>query len=121
MTYFAELDENNVVKNIIVTEEKHPDGDKGLGWLQSTFGGQWIECNDEENLGVGSIPKNFAGVGYTFDKNRNAFIAPKPFESWLFDEENLTWKAPIEYPKNGFVYLWDELLVNWKQIEEEGV
>jgi hypothetical protein len=61
----------------------------------------------------GNIRKNYAGQGYTFDAQRNAFIPPKPFPSWLLDEDTCRWEAPIPYPTDGERYTWDEAAQSW--------
>lgn len=63
--------------------------------------------------------KNFAGIGFTYDEQRDAFIPPKPFDSWLLNEETCLWDAPVPYPTDGEMYRWDEETTNWILIEEE--
>ena len=60
--------------------------------------------------------KNYAGLGYTFDEERDAFIPPKPFESWLLDEESCLWVAPVAYPNDGEMYFWDEQTLSWTAV-----
>ena len=60
-----------------------------------------------------ALRKNYAGVGYTFDEERDAFIPPQPFESWLLDEESCLWEAPVAYPTDGEMYAWDEATLTW--------
>ena len=64
----------------------------------------------------GNIRKNFAGVGYTYDEDRDAFIAPKPFKSWILNEETCQWDAPVEYPDDGKKYVWNEDTTSWNEI-----
>lgn len=97
MKYFANL-ENNIVQKVIVAEQDFID----------TLDGVWVETDRN-----GVSPKNFAGIGYTYDEERNAFIAPKPHPSSVLDEGELIWVAPIPYPNDGKLYRWDEDEVDW--------
>jgi hypothetical protein len=93
MAYWAELDSENVVVNVIVVDDNHPVGDRGYSFLLETYGGKWVETSID-----GSFRKNYAGIGHTYDQERDAFIAPKPggevLESYL-DEETCRW-IPVE-------------------------
>ena len=60
-----------------------------------------------------NIRKNFAGIGYTYDPDRDAFIPPKPYDSWVLDEETCRWEAPVPYPDDGVMYRWDEETTDW--------
>lgn len=82
--------------------------------------GEWVKTSYNTHCGVhngGKIPlrKNYAGIGYTYDKDRDAFIPPKPWESWTLNEETCQWDPPVPYPeiKNGELYYWDETAQNW--------
>jgi len=72
------------------------------------LGGTWVQTSYNAR-----IRKNYAGINYTYDPIRDAFIAPKPYESWLLDEETCQWKAPVEMPTDDKMYVWDETSVNW--------
>lgn len=116
MAHFAEIDENNIVLRVVVTDNNKPD--EGHGWLVRALGGTWVKTSYNTNAGVhrlGGEPfrKNFAGIGYTFDADRDAFIPPKPYESWVLDEETCLWESPVPYPEDGLVYEWDEATVDW--------
>jgi len=63
--------------------------------------------------------KNYAGIGYTYDEERNAFIPPKPFDSWVLNEDTCLWEAPVEMPEDGEMYTWDEETTNWVKVEAE--
>lgn len=89
MAHWAEIDENNIVIRVLVGDNNDPNGDEGYQWLLDNLGGTWIKTSYN-----GTIRKNFAGIGFTYDPARDAFIAPKPFETALFDEETCTWYAP---------------------------
>jgi hypothetical protein len=119
MAHFAELDENNIVLQVIVGVDESLDGEviyqeqSGKVWKRTsynTYGGVHI---------AGGTPfrKNYAGIGYTYDEQRNAFIPPKNYESWTLNEETCLWDAPSPYPDDGGKYAWDEEKKSWKLIE----
>jgi hypothetical protein len=111
MSHFAQLDENNVVLQVLVGDNNDPAGDEGYQWFVDNLGGTWVKTSYN-----GNIRKNYAGINYTYDPIRDAFIAPKPYESWLLEEETCQWKAPVAYPTDGVVYEWDETITDWKAI-----
>jgi hypothetical protein len=106
MAHFAELDENNIVTQVLVTDNDYPN--EGYDWLVETFGGTWIQTSYNA-----TIRKNFAGIGFSYDETRDAFIPPKPFESWLLNEETCNWEAPKPYPTDGKLYNWDQESQEW--------
>jgi hypothetical protein len=106
MAHFAELDENNIVTQVLVTDNDYPN--EGYDWLVETFGGTWVQTSYNA-----TIRKNFAGIGFSYDETRDAFIAPKPYESWLLNEETCKWEAPKPYPTDGKLYNWDEESQEW--------
>ena len=93
MAHWAEIDENNIVLRITVGDNNDPAGDEGYQWLIDNLGGTWIKTSYNAN-----IRKNFAGIGYTYDAVRDAFIAPKPEDTetvtWVLDEETCVWVDP---------------------------
>lgn len=108
MAHFAELDSSNVVLRVIVADTKE--------WCEQNLGGVWIQTSYNTYAGVhllGGEPlhKNYAGIGFIFDGV--GFYPPKPFPSWLFNEETYLWKAPVEIPNDSKPYKWDEELGNW--------
>ena len=107
MSHFAKLN-NSVVTEVIVAEQDFINsgavGDSFL-WVQTSYSG--------------SFRKNYAGVGYTYDKSKDAFIAPKPYPSWLLVEDTCQWEAPTAMPDDGQAYEWDEATTAWKIIEGE--
>ena len=107
MSHWAEIDENNTVLRVLVGDNNDPTGDEGEAFMHS-LGGTWVKTSYN-----GNIRKNYAGINYTYDPIRDAFIAPKPYESWLLDEETCQWKAPVEMPTDDKMYVWDETSVNW--------
>jgi hypothetical protein len=111
MAHWAEIDENNVVLRVTVGDNNDPNGDEGYQWLINNLGGTWVKTSYN-----GNIRKNYAGIGYTYDQERDAFIPPKPFESWVLNEETCQWEAPIAYPADDKIYTWDEATVNWIEV-----
>lgn len=115
MAHFAQIDENNIVVQVIVGVDEPLDGEAiyaettGQVWKKTsynTFGGQ-------HSLGGTPFRKNYAGIGYFYDSIRDAFIPPKPYASWLLDEQTCQWNPPISYPNDGNQYQWDELTTSW--------
>lgn len=111
MSHFAELDENNTVIRVLVGDNNMPN--EGYDWFVETLGGKWVQTSY-----TGSIRKNFAGIGFTYDEEKDAFIAPQPFPSWILNEVSCKWSAPIPYPQDGKVYKWEEEDRLWKEIIE---
>jgi hypothetical protein len=114
MAHYAFLDENNIVIQVItgVDETELIEGLDTETWY-ANFRGQVCKRTSFN----GNIRKNYAGIGYTYDSGLDAFIAPKPFESWLLNEETATWEAPTPMPTEG-VYIWDEATLTWLEVEE---
>jgi hypothetical protein len=106
MAHFEELDENNIVTQVLVTDNDYPN--EGYNWLVETFGGTWVQTSYNA-----TIRKNFAGIGYSYNETLDAFIPPKPFESWLLNEETCNWEAPKPYPTDEKLYNWDEDSQEW--------
>lgn len=113
MAHFALIDENNIVVHVSVTEDNFLDTipvEERHKWIQTsynTYGGQHPEGRP--------LRKNYAGIGYTYDRQRDAFIAPQPFSSWTLNEETCLWDPPIQYPNNDKNYTWDEETLSWKE------
>jgi hypothetical protein len=123
MAYYAFLDENNIVTEVIPGKD---EGEDGIDWEQwyGEFRGQvckrtsWTtEGNTHKNGGV-PYRGNYAGIGYTFDHKKDAFIPPKPYESWVLVEETFQWKPPVDMPTDGQAYLWDEETTSWIVIND---
>lgn len=111
MAHWAELDENNIVVRVTVGDNNEPD--EGYQWLIDNLGGTWVKTSYN-----GNIRKNFAGIGFTYDEERDAFISPKPFESWILNEETCQWETPVPYPTDDKKYFWDEPTTSWVEIAE---
>lgn len=121
MAHYAFLDSNNIVTQVIVGKDENEDGvdwevyyGEKLGQIckrtsYNTTAGQHL-------LGGTPFRKNYAGLGYTYDPDRDAFIAPKPFESWILNEDTCCWEAPTPVPKSDSdgMFYWDEATTSWK-------
>jgi hypothetical protein len=110
MAHYAFLDENNVVTEVItgIDETELIEGLDTETWY-GNFRGQVCKRTSYN----GNYRKNYAGVGYKYDGELDAFIAPKTFESWLLNEENCLWEAPVSYPDDGLRYSWNEETTSW--------
>lgn len=122
MAHFAELDDNNVVIQVIVgINEEYGDGE--IIYQQET-GRVWKKTSYNTRNGIhvnGGIPfrKNYAGIGYTYDSERDAFIPPKPYASWILNEDTCVWDAPTPMPTDGQFYQWVEDDLNWQVVPTE--
>jgi hypothetical protein len=112
MAHFAEIDDNNIVLRVLVTDNNDPNGDEGYQWLLDNVGGTWIKTSYN-----GKIRKNYAGVGYSYDEELDSFVAPQPYPSWKLDKRNSQWKAPVAYPTDGFTYSWNEESLSWELMD----
>lgn len=118
MAHYAFLDENNIVTEVIVGKD---EGEEGVDWEQryGEFRGQACKRTSYNTSGGahlnGGTPfrKNYAGIGYTYDLVREAFIPPQPFPSWILDESTCLWQAPTPMPTDGQPYRWDEQTTSW--------
>lgn len=122
MAHWAEIDADNIVLRVLVGDNNDPAGDEGYSWLVNNLGGTWIQTSYNTLAGVhkeGGVPlrKNYAGVGYKYDESLDAFIPPKPYASWLLNEETCQWEAPVARPAG--LYYWDESVVNWVEVQGE--
>jgi hypothetical protein len=123
MAHFAEIDNENKVLRVLVIENEHERNGQTYLADDLGFGGTWIQTSYNTHGGVhdlGGIPlrKNYAGIGFTYDAEKDAFIPPKPYPSWVLNEETCLWSSPVEYPLDGNIYLWDEESVSWKLVTE---
>jgi hypothetical protein len=105
MSHFAEIDNDNIVQRVIVAEQDFINS----GSVGDSF--RWVQTSYNNNF-----RKNYAGIGYTYDKARDAFIPPQPYPSWLLNEDTCLWNAPIPRPNDGKMYEWDEDTTSWKEI-----
>lgn len=121
MAHFAELDNNDVVLRVIVVsnaDTSTPDGTEvesiGVAFCQRLFGGNWKQTSYN-----GNFRKRYAGIGYTYNSQLDAFIPPKPYPSWVLNNTTADWEAPVPYPTDGKVYFWDEGTLSWQLVEPQ--
>lgn len=123
MAHYAFLDSDNIVTEVIVGKD---DGEAGADWEQryGAFRGQACKQTSYNTRGgvyygqFGGAPfrKNYAGIGFTYDAKRDAFIPPKPYPSWVLNENTCLWNAPIPRPSGGKPYTWDEVAQAWVEV-----
>jgi len=121
MAHYAFLDKNNIVTEVIVGKN---EGEENINWEQhySNFRGQVCKRTSYNTVGGvhnnGGTPfrKNYAGIGYTYDQQRDAFIGPKPYNSWVLNESTCNWDAPVARPQDENMYKWNEEILNWELI-----
>lgn len=119
MAHFAEIGTDNKVIRVLVTSNEAPD--EGYQWLVDNLGGTWVKTSYNTQGGVhnsGGTPlrKNYAGIGYLYDSDRDAFIPPRPFNSWILNESSCLWEAPVAMPTDGKIYTWNENSVSWQEV-----
>ena len=123
MAHFAEIDENGIVLRVIVVsddscKDKHGVEKEAIGefFCKSLCGPEteWVQTSYN-----GNIRKNYAGVGYKFDRALDGFIPPQPYTSWVLDEATCSWHAPTPMPKDNKMYSWDEATTSWVEMKEQ--
>lgn len=121
MAHFAELDNDGIVLRVIVVsnaDTSTPDGTEvesiGVAFCQRLFGGNWKQTSYN-----GNFRKRYAGIGYTYNSQLDAFIPPKPYPSWVLNNTTADWEAPVPYPTDGKVYFWDEGTLSWQLVEPQ--
>ena len=114
MAHYAFLDSENIVTEVItgIEETELIEGLDPETWY-GNFRGQTCKRTSYN----GNIRKNYAGIGYSYDPARDAFIPPKPFNSWLFDEQTCRWESPTPYPTDGSAYTWNEAETAWELMD----
>lgn len=119
MAHFAELDDNNIVKRVIVVDNKDTVDENGneveavgIAFCQNLLGGRWIQTSYNKNFRA-----HYAGVGYTYDAALDAFIPPKPYPSWVFNPTTCGWNPPVPVPNDGKRYDWDEEALSWVEVQ----
>ena len=118
MAHFAKLNEENivlavhVVNNNVINENGVESEEIGIKFLSELHGHKkWKQTSYNSR-----IRKNYAGIGYTYDEQRDVFIPPKKYNSWILNEESCVYEPPIQYPNDGKMYAWDEQTISWKEI-----
>ena len=117
MAHFAELNIDNLVQQVLVVSNSDivdtngvESEEIGIGFLKKLFGANTTWKQTSYN---GNFRKNYAGIGFTYDEERDAFIPPKPFPSWILNEFSCLWNPPIPYPNDGNRYYWNEDTLSW--------
>ena len=131
MAHYAMIDENNIVTQVFVGKD---EGEGGINWENyyahgtgqickrtsyNTRGGVHFdaETNEPSDTQEKAFRKNYAGIGYSYDEQRDAFIPPRPFESWVLNEDTCLWEAPVPMPEDGKAYTWNEDAGSWEEFE----
>ena len=121
MAHFAKLDENNVVlevhvvhNNELLDDNNNESEAKGIEFLTQWSGGytRWKQTSYNRNF-----RKNYAGIGYTYNAMRDAFIPPQPYQSWVLDDATCNWQPPVAMPADGQRYAWNETTQTWDAVE----
>jgi hypothetical protein len=120
MAHYAQIDDNNIVTQVIVIDNKDTADANGVekeyigaAFCERLFGGTWKQTSYN-----GNIRKNYAGIGYSYQADIDAFVPPQPYASWTLDA-NAQWQAPVAMPTDGAMYSWDEATTSWIKIQEE--
>jgi hypothetical protein len=116
MSHFAQV-KDSIVQQVIVAEQDFINTlEDAPDWIQTSYntrGGVHYSPDSNEPDNGTPLRYNYAGIGYTYNSEKDAFIAPQPYASWVLNNDTCLWNAPIEYPSDGKVYYWDESLLNW--------
>lgn len=120
MAHFAQLDSNNIVTQVIVVGNKDTADANGVekehigaAFCERLFGGTWKQTSYN-----GTVRKNYAGVGYTYNVSLDAFVPPKPYASWVLNNDTAQWDAPTPMPTDDKKYSWDEATTSWVEMAE---
>ena len=114
MAHFAKLGIGNIVEKVeVVSNDIATNEQAGVNFLNNLYNTSvvWKQTSYNNN-----IRKNFAGIGYSYDQTRDAFIAPKPYPSWILNENTCRWGAPVSYPDDNNRYEWDEENTTWQKL-----
>jgi hypothetical protein len=125
MAHFSKLGKGNIVEKVIVISDNDaPNEQAGVDFINNLYGTKdiWKQTSfntyaGEHKLGGTPFRKNFAGVGFRYDQSKDAFIPPKPFDSWILDQTTCQWEAPVAYPTDGQNYKWNETNQTWDLVE----
>ncbi len=122
MSHFAKVNAFGIVENVIVAEQDFIDAlPDASSWLKTSYNTRGGVHFGADGLPDGGNPlrMNFAGVGFSYIPQRDAFIPPQPYPSWVLNDETCLWEAPVQYPQDGGVYLWDETMQAWVTVFTE--
>jgi hypothetical protein len=123
MAHFAKLGTGNIVEEIIVVSNDIATTEQdGINFLRNLYKDQHLPVIQTSYNTYGGVHnnngtplrKNYAGIGFKYDQQRDAFIAPKPFNSWILNEDTCIWEAPVSYPQDNNRYTWNESIINWE-------
>ena len=121
MAHFAEIDSEGVVLRVLVVADDQEE--RGQEFLANDLGlgGTWKKTSYNTVGGVHSLGgtpfrKNYAGIGFKYDSARDAFIPPKPYNSWTLNDDTCLWEAPVAMPNDGKMYTWDEETTSWNEV-----
>ena len=124
MSHFAEINSENIVTNVIVADQEFIDsgavGDSN-NWIKTSYntkGGVHYAPNSNTPDGGVALRKNYAGIGFTYDASKDAFISPQPYPSWTLDVDTCLWNAPTGYPDDDKFYTWDEDNTQWEEVTD---
>lgn len=122
MAHFAQIDENNVVTQVLVTNDDWSE-EETIEWLVNAHGGRWLKTSyntlrGEHQQGGTPLRKNFAGIGMIYNEEIDGFISVQPFKSFTLDEEKGIWVAPKPLPEDGLMYAWDEDKQDWTELSD---
>ena len=129
MAHFAKLDSNNIVTEVVVVHNDVATSESaGVAFLNSMYktNDTWKQTSyntisGEHKLGGTPFRKNYAAIGYTYDSTKDAFIPPKPYDSWTLDEDTCQWEAPVEKPGGDNIYEWNEDTKSWDLVHQAGI
>lgn len=123
MAYFAQIDEHKIVVQVLAVPDHQEHRGQDFLAIDLALGGRWIQTSYNTQGGVhllGGTPlrKNYAGIGYTYDEVLDAFIPPKPYSSWVLNEDTCLWRSPVAQPNDGNRYSWNETNLTWDLSDE---
>lgn len=118
MANWAQIDENNIVLQVLVTDNNDPNGDEGYQWLVDNIGGTWIKTSyntfkNQHLLGGEPLRGNFAAIGYLYDNERDMFYPPSQYNGWVYDFKEMEWFPPVPMPTSPGLWQWDDEELNW--------
>ena len=129
MAHFAKLDSNNIVTEVVVVHNDVATSESaGVAFLNSMYktNDTWKQTSYNTVAGKHKLDgtpfrKNYAAIGYTYDSTKDAFIPPKPYDSWTLDEDTCQWEAPVEKPGGDNIYEWNEDTKSWDLVHQAGI
>jgi hypothetical protein len=115
MAHFAEIDENGIVRQVLVVPDQQEHRGQDFLAVDLGLGGTWVQTSYNNR-----IRKQYAGIGFKYDADADVFIAPQPFPSWALDK-NHDWQPPVAKPEDGLIYTWNEELLNWEPYVNDAI